>query len=188
MKVALFKLSKGNPVLAGSDAGRRIYGLLWRLAAVSEVGLFYLDFVGIRVATSSFIREAVVVFRNRVREELPHLYPVLINLSPEVEEELTMLINQMGEAFWVYSVDSKGAIRARRLLGRLDPKLKETLELIDAGLGFDAATLWKSTNSTESVGVTAWNNRLAGLSKKGLVFESQVGKQKYFRPLHESAG
>jgi hypothetical protein len=187
MQARLFDLSKDDPVLAGSNSGRRMFNLLWELAIASNDHLFILDFSEIRVATSSFIREAIIVFRRRTREGLPHLYPVLTNLSAEVEEELLIALNQMGEAFWCFSMDKKGGIRKRRLLGRLDPKLQETLDLIDAGRGFDAVTLWKSTNSTESVGVTAWNNRLANLSKQGLVFESKVGKQKYFRPLHESA-
>jgi hypothetical protein len=188
MKVSILDMSKGNPILAGSNTGRRMFDSLWKIALSSGDNLFLLDFSGVRVATSSFIREAIVAFRNRAREELPNLYPVIINLAEEVEEELVMLLNQVGEAFWVFGIDNKGNIRKRRLLGRLDPKLKETLDLIDAGRGYDAATLWKCTNSTESIGVTAWNNRLASLSKQGLVFESRVGKQKYFRPLHESAG
>jgi hypothetical protein len=188
MRAEILDLSNSDPILAGSNTGRRMFNSLWELAISSNGHLFILDFLGIRVATSSFLREAVVVFRRRAREELPHLYPVLTNLSAGIEEELLIVLNQMGEAFWCFDIDNKERIRKRRLLGRLDPKLRETLDLIDEGRGFDAATLWKSTNSTESVGVTAWNNRLASLSKQGLVFESKVGKQKYFRPLHESAG
>jgi hypothetical protein len=187
MQTKFLDLSNGDPVLAGSNTGRRMFNSLWELAISSKDHLFILDFSGIRVATSSFVREAVIVFRSRAREELPHLYPVLTNLSADVEEELLIVLNQMGEAFWCFNIDKKGGIRKRRLLGQLDPKLRETLDLIDEGRGFDAATLWKSTNSTESIGVTAWNNRLASLSKQGLVFESKVGKQKFFRPLHESA-
>ncbi|MEA2939891.1 MAG: hypothetical protein QOD09_420 [Bradyrhizobium sp.] len=188
MQARIFDLSNNDPILAGSNTGRRMFNSLWELAFSSKDHLFVLDFSGIRVVTWSFVREAVVVFRKRAREELPHLYPVLTNLSAEVEEEVVIVLNQMGEAFWCFNIDGKGRIRKRRLLGRLDPKLQETLDLIDKGRGFDAATLWKSTNSTESVGVTAWNNRLASLSKQGLVFESKVGKQKSFRPLHESTG
>jgi hypothetical protein len=93
----------------------------------------------------------------------------------------------MGEAFWVFDL-ARETIKKQRLIGRIDPKLKETLELIEDGQGHDATTLWKGTNSTESIGVTAWNNRLANLSKQGLVFESRVGKQKYFHPLRECGG
>jgi hypothetical protein len=186
MNATLLELSNNDPVLAGSGAGRRMFNSLWELAISSNDHLFLLDFSGIRVATSSFIREAIILFRKRAREDLPHLYPALTRLSVEVEEEVLIVLNQMGEAFWCFALDKKGAIQKRNLLGHLDPKLRETLDLIDEGRGFDAATLWKSTNSTESVGVTAWNNRLASLSRQGLVFESRIGKQKYFRPLHES--
>jgi hypothetical protein len=188
MKVSIFALAKQDEVLAGSDSGRQMFGALWELAPSCADSLFVLDFSKIRVATSSFVREAVVLLRTRIREELPHIYPVLANLSPQVEEEVVNVLNQMGEAFWCIETVKTKVISDWRLLGRLDPRLKETLDLIDEGRGFDAATLWRSTNSTESVGVTAWNNRLASLSKQGLVFESKSGRQKSFRPLHENVG
>jgi hypothetical protein len=184
MKTAyLSRLSKDRHILAGSPAGKLMRDALWDIAKTSQPGLFVSDFTGIRVATSSYLREAVVGFRTLVREERTDLYPVVCHLSGEVEEELVGLLNQMGEALWVFDTNSRE--KKGRLLGRIDPKLKETLDLIEQGIGYDAATLWKTTNSTESVGVTAWNNRLANLSKQGLVFESRVGKQKYFHPLHE---
>ena len=186
-KANLLRLSRDDDVLAGSSNGRRMCKALWDIAKSSEAGLFVVDFLGVNVATSSFLREGIIGFRNFVRQEKSDLYPVLSNLAADVEEELIGLLNQMGEAFWVFDI-SKRIVKKHRLIGRIDPKLKETLELIDEGRGYDAATLWKGTNSTESIGVTAWNNRLANLSKQGLVFESRVGKQKYFHPLHECGG
>jgi hypothetical protein len=185
-KINLKKLAR-TEVLAGSSMGRRISNALWEIAKLSRPGLFVMDGLGIDVATSSFMREGIVNFRNLVRREKPDLYPVLSNLTADVEEELASLLNQMGEAIWVFDFN-QGSVRKERLIGRIDPKLKDTLELIERGEGYDAATLWKSTNSTESIGVTAWNNRLASLAKQGLVFESRVGKQKYFHPLHECKG
>jgi hypothetical protein len=182
-KISLLRLAKGESVLAGASSGRRTRERLWDLAKSSSAGLFVIDCAGVDVATSSFLREGVVGFRDIARQERSDLYPVLSNLSANVEEEFVGLLNQMGEAFWVFEL-SKDIVKKRRLIGRIDPKLKETLELIENGSGHDAATLWKNTNSIESIGVTAWNNRLASLSKQGLVFESRVGKQKYFHPLH----
>ena len=185
--VSLKKLANNDVVLAGSSAGRRMSNALWEIAKSSDPGLFVVDGLGIDVATSSFLREGIVEFRNLVRRERHDLYPVLSNLASDVEEELVGLLNQMGEAFWVFDV-SQETVKRHRLIGRIDLKLRETLELIERGEGHDAATLWKSTNSTESIGVTAWNNRLANLSKQGLVFESKVGKQKYFHPLYRCRG
>jgi hypothetical protein len=181
-EINLKKLAKNNGVLAGSSAGRQMCKSLWDIAKSSKPGLFLMDGSGLTVATSSFLREAIVRFRDLVRQERPDLYPVISALVPDVEEELVGLLNQMGEAFWVFDV-TRGKVKKRRLIGHIDPKMKEALDLVEQGRGYDAASLWKSTNSTESVGVTAWNNRLANLSKQGLVFESKVGKQKYFHPL-----
>jgi hypothetical protein len=186
-KIRVSNLTREKHVLAGSPAGKRMCAALWAVAKDSAPGVFVSDYIRITVATSSFMREAVVGFRNLVRAERPDVYPVLSNLGVDVEEELVGLLNQMGEAFWVFNL-AKGGLKKHRLIGRIDPKLRETLDLIDKGLGYDAATLWKSTSSTESIGVTAWNNRLASLAKQGLVFESRVGKQKYFHPLHECRG
>jgi hypothetical protein len=179
----LLRLSK-TKVLAGSSSGRQICKLLFDLAKSGPAGLFAINFLGVGVATSSFLREGIVEFRRLARREIPDVYPVLSHLADDVEEELVGLLNQMGEAFWVFEL-TNGAVKKYRLVGRIDPKLKEALDLIESGQGYDAATLWKTTSSTESIGVTAWNNRLASLSKQGLVFESRVGKQKYFHPLHD---
>jgi hypothetical protein len=184
--VELSRLSKSK-ILAGSSSGRRTCNLLFDLAKSSTRGLFVIDCLGIDVATSSFLREGIVEFRRLVRREIPETYPVLSRLADDVEEELVSVLNQMGEAFWVFDM-TKDVIKAHKLIGRIDQKLKETLDLIESGQGYDAATLWKATSSTESVGVTAWNNRLATLSKQGLVFESRIGKQKYFHPLYECGG
>lgn len=183
-RISLHRLSNSGGVLAGSSSGRRICNALCEIAKPCEAGLFVVDGAGIDVATSSFLREGIINFRSRVRREKPDLYPVLSNLVPDVEEELINLLNQVGEAFWVFEIAQK-VVKKYRLIGRIDPKLKETLDLIECGRGHDAATLWRSTSSTESVGVTAWNNRLASLAKQGLVFESKIGKQKYFHSLHE---
>lgn len=182
-EISLFELAKDS-VLAGSVTGRRICKALSKLANRSKAGLFVIDCSGVDVTTSSFLREGIIDFRRNIRRENPDLYPILSNLAAEVEEELVTLLMDLGEAFWVFDL-SRGGVKKFRLIGRLDPKLKETVDLIHSGRGYDAATLWKSTDSTESIGVTAWNNRLAALSKQGLVFESRVGKQKYFHPLYE---
>lgn len=186
-KVHLWTLSRDKHVLAGSQSGMRMYQALWEIAQTASPGLFILDFTRISVATSSFLRESVVKFRGALRQERPDLYPVVSNVSMEVEEELVGLLNQMGEALWVFKF-GKSASKANRLIGRIDPKLRESLDLIEQGIGYDAATLWNHTKPTESIGITAWNNRLASLAKQGLVFESRVGKQKYFHPLHECGG
>ena len=184
--IDLAKLSKSS-VLAGSSAGRQVCKALLDVAKISKKGLFVIDCLGVEVATSSFLREAVIEFRRFVRREIPDVYPVLSHLEADVEEELAGLLNQMSEAFWVFELN-KDTIKDHRMIGRIDQKLRQALDLIEAGHGYDAATLWKTTSSTELVGVTAWNNRLASLSKQGLVFESRVGKLKYFRPLHECRG
>jgi len=177
------RLTKG-PILAGSHAGRQLFEQLWNASRDDSLPqIVFIDFSNIDVATSSFLRDSIVAFRRRLREERPNLYAVLINLKPEIEEELAGLLHQMGEAIWVANFSEDG-FSDRRLVGRLDHKLREAIELIETRGHADASALWADTRMTESVGVTAWNNRLAALSRQGLVIEDRRGKQKTYSILH----
>jgi hypothetical protein len=177
------ELVDGDPVIAGSSTGRRLFAKLIDLAMSKSGGpaVMVLSFAGIEVATSSCLRECVVEFRQRVREMKPDTYVVVADLSENVEEELRGLLSQIGEAIWVFET-KRNKVVDQRLIGRLDPKLMETLEVIRAKKRVDAQALWKAEKS-QSVGVTAWNNRLATLSKQGLVIETREGKTKIYQSL-----
>jgi hypothetical protein len=174
----------GRRVLAGTPFGRSIYDRLWTATArcVTDQSLL-LDFGNVEAATSSFLREAVVRFRHRTREERPHLYPIAVNMLPEVEEELAGILEIVGEAMWAFDLSGEGVADRRRLVGRLDPKLKETLRLLERRGSTRASLLWQNQKDGEKIGVTAWNNRLANLSRQGLVVENSYGRTKTYAKL-----
>jgi len=187
--IRLADLTDQEPIIAGSATGRRLFAKLMNVAMKIETGptVIGISFAGISIATSSCLRECVIEFRRRLREMKPHIYPVLIDLSDEVEEELGGLLNQVGEAIWVFKRKGRSKNTEQYLIGRIDSTLKETLDLIRSRKKVDAQTLWRREKSgepnSESIGVTAWNNRLATLSRQGLVIESREGKTKIYHSL-----
>jgi len=69
------------------------------------------------------------------------------------------------------------------LLGELEPKQRKTFDLLRSAGEADAASLQGLDGDGETIGHTAWNNRLAGLASKGIVVEFQHGRAKRYRPL-----
>lgn len=180
MRALVLELMGGTEVLAGTFAGRRLFDLQMRqLPKVQAPELFAIDFSGVAVATASFLREGVVFFRDRVRGTASNIYPIVANPNAAVIEELVGLLEQMGEAIW--SCTLKGEkVQKVTLLGTLEGKLASSLEEVAVKRSADATSLWSESKSSEAVGITTWNNRLAALSRKGLVIETRRGKQKIY--------
>lgn len=173
----------GDTVLAGARMGAEALSRL--IDAVSDrtgPELVFLDFVGIDVATSSFLRQSVIGFRDYCRRVQPDLYPAIANMSSVVEEEFRDLLVSMNDAFVACRLGKGKKSSGAKLVGRLDPKQRETLEAVLAKGEADAAAL---AETASDIGITAWNNRLSGLVSKGLLIERRDGRQKIYRPLIE---
>ena len=143
----------------------------------------YLDFIGIEVATASFLRECIVDFRNVVRKRWTSYYPVVANANDTVTEELSILLEPHRDVLVLCTLNENGIPAAPRLLGALDPKQRITFDLVKELGEADAGELMRAANKIEEVGRTAWNNRLASLSKLGLLMEMSHGRVKRYRPL-----
>src|SRR5436190_9936103 len=101
MLISMKELS-GSDVLARSEKGREVFGrLIAKLRPASEPETCYLDFGDVSLATASFLREAVVAFRDYCRSSHPNLYPIIANLSPATMEELELLLKTQNEALVV---------------------------------------------------------------------------------------
>src|SRR5258708_3749958 len=114
----------GEEVLAGALNGRKILGKLFELtdqepAAPQPV---FLDFVGVNVATASFLREAILAYRDTVRRRRSNFYPVIANANALVEEELKVLVTSDGDVLTLCGLDENDQPHDPRLLGKLDPK------------------------------------------------------------------
>lgn len=178
----------GTEVLAGALAGKAALNEL--LAATSEepreAQPLFIDFKGVEVATASFLRECVIVFRDIIRTRRSRFYPVVANTSVLVREELDGLLRARGDAMMSCDRASDGAVTNINLLGELDPKQKLTFELVRQLGETDASSLMRDYGESEGVKhATAWNNRLTSLATLGLIVEQSQGRSKRYRPLFE---
>jgi hypothetical protein len=177
-------------IASGAQQGRLV---LSRLIAQTEPRgvptVAYLDFDGIEVATSSFLRESVVGFKEYCRKQQPSIYPVVANAGDAVREELQFFLKSQGDAMWACALTSDGAWSQAGVLGRasLDPGQLEAFDAVCARKGKTATELKNQADGPDSnIGVTGWNNRLAALSMRGLVIEHKVGKAKSFTAVLET--
>jgi hypothetical protein len=146
----------------------------------------FLDFSGVEVATSSFLREAAIGFRDYARLFLINIYPVAANLAPAVLEELEFFLRARNDVFWVCDLHANESVSAARVIGDLDPVQRATFDTV-RDLKVITAPELAARFPDQSIGPTAWNNRLSGLAAKGLLVERKVGKTKSFSPLLEIA-
>jgi hypothetical protein len=171
----------GDRILSGAQRGRTVLGALIASAApADEPTPAFLDFSGIEVATTSFLRESVVAFRDYALESLPGIYPVVANALPGVIEELKWFVEKTGDALWCCDISDYVVCNAY-VLGRLDPAEKQAFELVLSLERASAADLAGKVRGPKAS--TAWNNRLATLAAKGLLVEVREGKVKFFSPV-----
>ncbi|GAB4124891.1 MAG: hypothetical protein Tsb0027_23610 [Wenzhouxiangellaceae bacterium] len=184
MRIRMKTLARSS-VLAGALSGRKTLGLL--LEGIDEETkapeTVYLDFAGIEVATASFLRESILEFRDIVRRRWTNYYPVVANTNDTVTEELSMLLDPQRDVLMLCTLSEYGVPGAARLVGKLEPKQRITFDLVKTLGEADAGELMRAANGSERVGQTAWNNRLASLSRLGLLMETSYGRAKRYRPL-----
>jgi hypothetical protein len=185
MRLSILDLAGGQQVLSGVQAGRQLLGKLVAAARPpAEPEPAYLDFAGVSVATSSFLREGVIAFRDHARATLPGLYPVIANASPAVVEELDFFLRHRKDALWICRLTPAGEPRDPKILGELDEAHRLTFELVTRLGTASAPSL--AAQSQESLAPTAWNNRLSNLAARGLLIERRSGKTKTFAPVLEA--
>lgn len=186
MRLSVREIVNNNPVLAGATTGRRVLARLMELTTTEpfDPTPVFLDFSDIDVATASFLREAVLAFRNEVRRRRSNFYPVVANANDLIVEELRALVLPQGDVLMVCKLDRKDHVVESGLVGELDPKQRITFELVRERGTTNAAELMRGQNEEDGPKVqTAWNNRLAALANLGLIIEQSQGRAKRYRPL-----
>jgi hypothetical protein len=177
-----------EPILAGRLSGKRAFlKALEQLPEMSAPTLVLLDFKGVDLATSSFLSEAIFPLRDHLRLRRFPGYVVVANASDKVREEIEELLRRSGDALLTCTVTGAGQISDVQLCGRLDQKLQETLDLVNAKGETTAVELHAGSSESEAIGATAWNNRLTALAAKSLVVEVTYGRTKKYRPVLEVA-
>jgi hypothetical protein len=178
---------EGTPILAGALGGRRTLHNLLDAAGKEPASPepVFLDFMGIQVATASYLRESVLAFRDVIRGRRSKFYPVIANASDEVRDELEELLRPRGDVFMTCELDQTGKVSQPALIGDLDPKQKITFDLVCERGETDASELMREYGEQEGVKQTAWNNRLVSLAALGLIIEITQGRAKRYKPLFE---
>src|SRR5262245_4731603 len=113
----------GRTVLAGAASGvAAASALLEATKDVVDQGIVFVDFRRVEVATSSFLRECLLGFREAARRGPKSLHPVAANLPQVVEEEMQSLLATMDEAFVSCRINAREVPSNARVIGRLDDK------------------------------------------------------------------
>jgi hypothetical protein len=188
MIVNMADLGRGD-VLSGAASGREVFAELVKATAkeLTDVTPVLLNFKCISVATSSFLRESVLAFRDAIRSRRSNFYPVIANANSDVTEEFEDLLSRRGGVLLACTTDGTRVIETT-LLGQLDPKQRLTFELVQKRRETDAGELMRDHSDGEQLkSPTAWNNRLAGLAALGVVAEVSHGRSKRYRPIFEEA-
>jgi autonomous glycyl radical cofactor GrcA len=172
----------GDAVLAGSLEGRDFLSRMIQRTGrePGEPEAVLLDFSAIEIATSSFLREAVVRLRDMLRGRRSNFYPIIANANDAVTEELTMLLHDHGDALLSCTTNSKGQPVNVEPIGRMEGIQQRTFELIRER-GEIGAVEARDLFPEETATVTAWNNRFAALAERGLVIELSRGRLKRYR-------
>lgn len=184
-RVSILEVAAG-PVLSGALRGQQLFVKLLAVITSEPTApeAVFLDFSGIEAATASFLRESVLAFRDMVRGRRSNIYLVVANANETVREDLAELVKSRGGVLLICELDHDGSVSGARVIGDLDPKQQLTFDLVKKRGETDAAELMREHGAGESVGPTAWNNRLAALVGLGLVIEDiSAGRTKRYRPL-----
>ena len=182
-RLAVLNFTNQNTNLAGSIPGRNLLAkLIENVTSTMSACPVFLDFAGIETATASFLRESVLGFRDYcLRSRLP-LHAVVANASQDIVEELEIVLAAENDAILACSLSTDGVATEVRVIGQLDHTQKLTMDEVFRRGEVDAIML---SQTSKEVGSTAWNNRLAALSGKGLVIEEKKGRVKFYRPVLE---
>ncbi|MDO7837104.1 hypothetical protein Q4610_18835 [Sphingobium sp. HBC34] len=182
----VLSIAANRVTLAGTAMGRQMLAqLIAETKPVPQPAIAYLDFSGVDIATGSFLREAVLGFRDFSRNAIGTLYPVVANANATIQEELTVYLKDRNDAIWACALSDAGDASDPHILGELDAAQINTLKLIAQHCPISAPELAK-LRPEEGIGTTAWNNRLATLAAKGMLMETKSGKTKMFSPVMEA--
>jgi hypothetical protein len=177
-----------EPVLSGAINGKTAFATMVKSIDQEPPAptALYLDFVDVRVATASYLRESVFSLKAYLRNIGSKYYPVAANANDAVYDELLTIANARNDAIISCNLSTHGAVSNISLIGQLDPKQQMTFGLVNKLKDADAGRLMQQYGEEERItSTTAWNNRLAGLAARGLIREFTRGRAKYYRPVLE---
>src|ERR1700730_13078096 len=123
----------GAETLAGELNGKRTFGKM--LAATVQEPFepepVFIDFVKVKVATASYLRESVLKLRDVIRGQRSHFYPVVANANVEICDELRVLVaGQRSDVLITCDLSESGNVKNIVLIGELEPVQRKTFDLV----------------------------------------------------------
>jgi hypothetical protein len=185
MRLPVIELAE-TPFAAGATLGSAVQArAIAKIGALADA-IVFLDFDGIEAATGSFLREAVLGFRDFCHRSARNLTVVIANPSALVTEELGDLLTRLRDAVLCSQLSPEARPATPFIVGLLEDTQRRTLAAVLETGAADAASLaGRHAGDPDKIGVTGWNNRLAALAAKGLLRESRHGRAKIYRPALE---
>lgn len=175
----------GTEVLGGALQGRHACARLGELARnpPGNPTPWFWDLKSIKVASTSFTRECFIAQQAILRAQRSTLYPVIANANPDVREDLRVTYKDVGTVIVVCRLDGRRRVSDAGLLGHLESYAEATFAMVVDRGETDARELADAQPEGPRIGVTAWNNRLAGLAAIGALIEIPQGRAKRYRPV-----
>lgn len=189
MKIDMREVGKAS-VLAGALNGKTAFSRLIDITAAepSNPEPVFLDFSNVEVATASYLRESALAFRDLVRGRRSAFYPVIADINDDIRDELAELARMRSDVIMICTLNDADEVIETEIIGDLDPKQRKTFELVRKHGETDASELMRVYGESEALKyATAWNNRLAALTARGLLMEISHGRSKRYRPLFKDA-
>jgi hypothetical protein len=186
MQIKMYEVGGKQDVLSGEAKGVLCFTKLVRsVQKVPEPTPLFIDFVDVKAATASFLRESVLKFRNYCLQSQLNLFPVVANANQEILDDLGLALKVSGEAILICALNARGLVSNPQVFGELEEKQRLTFEAVKKQSEVDANTLARTHEGIENIQVTGWNNRLASLAAKGLLMEIKRGRSKAYRTVLE---
>jgi len=198
-------------LLREEASGAHVYGATMARADVSSVVAdviqltstegsldVVLDFSGIVSATASYLKRtvlwlhdcALLAAEGRPAEEhedapIPlDIYPFVTGLAEEVSLELEDVLFQHNRICLEVPFDVAPEISKARLIGPLDPALRQTLVMLTRMQRATATELHQAhALDRQKITVNAWNNRLSDLFSRRLARRTKAGRHWVYEPV-----
>ena len=163
--------------------------------------LLILDYEGISTATASYLKATLLwlhlcgqLTRTNAAGAFPmvdsahpaacELFPLAAHVSPEVAIEVDEVFGgRTLPCLVAQKWNHKAGVQSARLLGKLEPTVRRTLDLLLQAGRASAADLHRVHGAQEGINLTAWNNRLVELFRLRLCRRGKQGKHWMYEPI-----
>lgn len=178
--IGMVELMNGDTILASRLKGERHKASIE--AAAGAASLVVLDFRGADVLTPSFFFGGLWALWERSHIEQ---FPLLANLPVEGRDDVELAAIIKRNPMWEVGF-SVGGISDARLLGELE--VETDAFAMDRVFSLGSVSASEMADANPVLGVTGWNNRLAGLWQKKVLARRKHGRMfRYWLPWSRSS-